>query len=249
MFRGGRVKRMSEKPAATVRAGFDSPRDRRGIPDQGPSIRAPPSAPRRTIAGVIPPSLLIEAYRRGVFPMGMPDGRGESVQWFSPDPRGVIPLESFHLPRRLARAMRAPGIDIRIDTVFPDVVRACAAREDEDGTWITAEIFDSYQALFDLGAAHSVEVWKAGALAGGLYGVAVGCAFFGESMFHHARDASKIALAALVEHLRARGFTLLDVQWVTPHLEQFGAVEISRAEYLKRLAAAVSGQCEFIEMS
>ena len=191
---------------------------------------------------MIPPSLLLEAYRRGVFPMGMPDG---SVQWFSPDPRGIIPLDSFHLPRRLARAMRAPGIDIRIDSAFADVVRACAAREDEDGTWITEEIFDSYQALFDLGAAHSVEVWKDGALAGGLYGVAVGCAFFGESMFHRERDASKIALAALVELLRARGFSLLDVQWVTPHLEQFGAVEISREEYLERLAAAVESDCHF----
>ena len=191
---------------------------------------------------MIPPSILLEAYRRGVFPMGMPDG---SVQWFSPDPRGIIPLDSFHLPRRLARAMRAPGIDIRIDSAFADVVRACAAREDEDGTWITEEIFDSYQALFDLGAAHSVEVWKDGALAGGLYGVAVGCAFFGESMFHRERDASKIALAALVERLRARGFSLLDVQWVTPHLEQFGAVEISREEYLERLAAAVESDCRF----
>ena len=191
---------------------------------------------------MIPPSILLEAYRRGVFPMGMPDG---SVQWFSPDPRGIIPLESFHLPRRLARAMRAPGVEIRVDTAFADVVRACAAREDEDGTWITEDIFDSYTALFDLGAAHSVEVWKDGALAGGLYGVSVGCAFFGESMFHHERDASKIALAALVERLRARGFTLLDVQWVTPHLEQFGAVEIPREDYLARLDLAVREECAF----
>lgn len=187
---------------------------------------------------MIPPSLLLEAYRRGVFPMGMPNG---SVQWFSPDPRGIIPLESFHLSRRLARAMRAPGVDIRVDTAFADVVRACAAREDEDGTWITRDIVDSYTALFDLGAAHSIEVWKDGVLAGGLYGVSVGCAFFGESMFHRERDASKIALAALVARLRARGFTLLDIQWVTPHLEQFGAVEIPREEYLGRLASAVDG--------
>jgi len=191
---------------------------------------------------VIPPSLLIEGYRRGLFPMGMPDG---TVQWFSPDPRGIIPLDTFHLPRRLARAMRAPGLEIRLDTAFADVVRACAAREDEDGTWITPDIVDSYAALHDLGVAHSVEVWKDGALAGGLYGVAVGCAFFGESMFHRERDASKIALAALVERLRARGFTLLDIQWVTPHLEQFGAVAISRDAYLARLAAAVGGGCQF----
>ncbi len=201
-----------------------------------------PRAPRRTIARVIPPSILIEAYRRGVFPMGMPDG---SIQWFSPDPRGIIPLDTFHLPRRLARAMRAPGIEVRIDTAFADVVRACAEREGDDGTWITDEIVDSYRALHDLGAAHSVEVWKDGQLAGGLYGVAVGCAFFGESMFHHARDASKIALAALVDHLRTRGFSLLDIQWVTPHLEQFGAIEIPREEYLERLAIALEADCPF----
>ena len=191
---------------------------------------------------MIPSSLLLEGYRRGVFPMGMPDG---SVQWFSPDPRGVIPLDTFHVPRRLARAARAPGLDIRIDTAFADVVRACAAREDGDGTWINDDIFNSYKSLFDLGHAHSVEVWKDGALSGGLYGVAAGGAFFGESMFHRSRDASKIALAALVDRLRARGFMLLDIQWVTPHLEQFGAIEIPRAEYVRELASAVSKECVF----
>jgi len=191
---------------------------------------------------VIPPSLLIEGYKRGLFPMGMPDG---SVQWFSPDPRGVIPLETFHMPRRLARAMRTVPHEIRIDSAFGDVVQACADRPDGDGTWINQEIFDSYAALHDLGVAHSVEVWQEGALAGGLYGVAVGCAFFGESMFHRATDASKLALAALVERMRARGFMLLDIQWVTPHLEQFGAIEIPRKEYLKRLAKAVEGECQF----
>ena len=191
---------------------------------------------------MIPPSLLLEGYRRGVFPMGMPD---DSVQWFSPDPRGIIPLDTFHVPRRLTRAARAPGLEVRVDTAFADVVRGCAARQDEDGTWINDDIFDSYTALFDLGHAHSVEVWKDDALAGGLYGVSVGGAFFGESMFHRARDASKIALAALVERLRARGFTLLDIQWVTPHLEQFGAIEIPRRQYLKRLEAAVAQPCGF----
>ncbi|HUF22655.1 MAG TPA: leucyl/phenylalanyl-tRNA--protein transferase [Vicinamibacterales bacterium] len=191
---------------------------------------------------MIPPSLLIEGYRRGLFPMGMPDG---SVQWFSPDPRGIIPLESFHVPRRLARAARTAPAEIRIDTAFVDVVRACAERPDGDGTWITDEILDSYESLYELGHAHSVEVWQDGALTGGLYGVAVGCAFFGESMFHRTTDASKFALMALVDRLRARGFTLLDIQWVTPHLEQFGAIEISRKEYLKRLAAAIDGECGF----
>ena len=192
---------------------------------------------------MIPPSLLLEGYRRGLFPMGMPDG---SVQWFSPDPRGIIPLDAFHTPRRLARAMRTSGADIRIDTAFVDVVQACAERLDGDGTWITDEILDSYESLFDLGHAHSLEVWKDGVLVGGLYGVAVGCAFFGESMFHRATDASKFALAALVDRLRARGFTLLDIQWVTPHLEQFGAIEIPRKEYLERLAPAVQGRCSFV---
>lgn len=192
---------------------------------------------------MIPPSLLLEGYRRGLFPMGMPDG---SVQWFSPDPRGIIPLETFHTPRRLARAARSAAHEIRIDTAFAGVVQACAARPDGDGTWINQEIFDSYVSLHGLGAAHSVEVWQDGALAGGLYGVAVGCAFFGESMFHRATDASKLALMALVDRLRAREFTLLDIQWVTPHLEQFGAIEIPRKDYLKRLARAVDGGCRFV---
>jgi len=191
---------------------------------------------------MIPPSLLVEGYRRGLFPMGMPDG---SVQWFSPDPRGIIPLDGFHVPRRLARAMRAADVEVRFDTAFVAVVQACAERPDGDGTWITGEILDSYETLHELGHAHSVEVWRGGALVGGLYGVAAGCAFFGESMFHRATDASKFALMALVERLRVRGFTLLDVQWVTPHLEQFGAIEIPRKEYLRRLAAAVEGECGF----
>ncbi len=174
--------------------------------------------------------------------MGMPD---DSVQWFSPDPRGIIPLDTFHVPRRLARAARAPGLEVRIDTAFADVVRGCAARADGDGTWINDDILHSYTALFDLGHAHSVEVWSGDVLAGGLYGVSVGGAFFGESMFHRTRDASKIALAALVERLRARGFTLLDIQWVTPHLAQFGAVEIPRKDYLKRLDAALQHACMF----
>jgi len=174
--------------------------------------------------------------------MGMPDG---TIQWFSPDPRGIIPLDSFHMPRRLARAARAIPHEIRVDSAFADVVQACAERPDGDGTWINQEIVDSYGALHDLGVAHSVEVWQEGALAGGLYGVSVGCAFFGESMFHRATDASKLALAALVDRLRTRGFALLDIQWVTPHLEQFGAMEISRKDYLKRLAKAVEGRCGF----
>jgi leucyl/phenylalanyl-tRNA--protein transferase len=170
---------------------------------------------------------------------------GGAIRWFSPDPRGVIPLESFHVPARLARVVRRGAFEIRIDTAFAAVIRACAEAErdrDDPGTWISAEIVDSYVALHDLGFAHSVEAWRAGRLAGGLYGVALGGAFFGESMFHRETDASKIALVALVDRLRACGYVLLDTQWVTPHLEQFGAVEIPRAEYLRRLHAALAVQ-------
>ena len=189
---------------------------------------------------MLPVDLLVSAYASGWFPMGV--GSGE-IRWFSPDPRGIIPLDTFHVPRRLARVQRAGRFRIEIDTVFADVVRACAHAErsgEDAGTWIDDEIFESYCALHDAGFAHSVEVWERDALAGGLYGVALGGAFFGESMFHRVTDASKIALVALVERLRARGFTLLDTQWTTEHLEQFGAVEIPRVRYLQMLSSALA---------
>jgi len=160
----------------------------------------------------------------------------DSIAWFSPDPRGIIPLEGFHLPHASRRAWRQKAFEIRIDHRFGDVIRACAKRED---TWINHEIVASYEQLHKLGHAHSVEAWNNGNLAGGLYGVAIGGAFFGESMFHRETNASKIALAALVEHLRAQKFALLDTQWLTPHLAQFGAVEISRNQYLRRLRSAI----------
>src|SRR6187402_2868 len=153
------------------------------------------------------------------------------IRWYSPDPRGVLPLNQVHIPRRLARVARQARFRIAIDTAFGDVIRACAAddRDREDaGTWIDDQIIESYTALHDLGLAHSVEAWNGDRLVGGLYGVALRGAFFGESMFHRETDASKVALVALVERLRMRGFTLLDTQWVTPHLEQFGAIEIPR---------------------
>jgi leucyl/phenylalanyl-tRNA--protein transferase len=186
---------------------------------------------------MIDPVLLIDAYRQGIFPMAMDDGE---MAWFSPDPRGILPLEAFHCSDRLARTLRSGRFEIRIDTAFGAVIRACAERTDEDGTWINAEIVESYEELARLGVAHSVEAWLDGMLAGGLYGVHLGGAFFGESMFHRAPNASKVALVALVERLRARGFVLLDTQWVTPHLEQFGAIEIPRAEYLKTLRRAAA---------
>jgi leucyl/phenylalanyl-tRNA--protein transferase len=188
---------------------------------------------------MIESSLLVNAYCAGVFPMAMEDGR---IAWFSPDPRGILPLESFHLPARTARRLRQGQLTVTDDREFEAVMRACAERPGE-GTWISDEILDSYVALHRLGVAHSIEIWRDGELVGGLYGVHLGAAFFGESMFHRVTDASKVALVALVDRLVARGFALLDIQWVTPHLAQFGAVEIPRKEYLRRLGLALECQC------
>jgi leucyl/phenylalanyl-tRNA---protein transferase len=163
---------------------------------------------------------------------------GGRIRWYSPNPRGIIPLDRFHVPSRLARVIRQGRFEIRADSAFRQVIEACAADRDE-GTWISDEIVESYCALHEAGRAHSIEAWSDGRLAGGLYGVALGGAFFGESMFHHVRDASKVALAALVDRLRSQGFALLDVQWVTPHLETFGAIEIPRRRYLMMLEEAL----------
>ncbi len=175
--------------------------------------------------------------------MALDDGE---IGWFSPDPRGILPLDTFHVPSRLARSLRRDPFEIRIDHDFAHVMRECAARDDEDGTWISEEIIECYVALHEAGHAHSVEAWRDGVLAGGLYGVHLGAAFFGESMFHRVTNASKAALVALVDRVRARGFTLLDTQWVTPHLMQFGAVEIPRDEYLVRLEAALRRPRTFV---
>jgi leucyl/phenylalanyl-tRNA--protein transferase len=185
---------------------------------------------------------LLSAYASGWFPMSIAPGE---IRWYSPDPRGIIPLDTFHAPRRLARTVRQERFELRFDTAFRDVIAACANREDADGNWIDNEILESYCALHELGFAHSVETWQDGGLAGGLYGVALKGAFFGESMFHRERDASKVALSALVEHLRARGFVLLDTQWVTDHLVQFGATEIPRRRYLRLLDQALSVDATF----
>lgn len=194
---------------------------------------------------MIPSSLLVSAYSSGWFPMAVDDGE---IRWYSPDPRGVIPLDSFHVPSRLARLMRGGKFRVEIDRRFEDVICACAGterKEEDAGTWISDEILVSYVELHRRGVAHSVETWQDDRLVGGLYGVALGGAFFGESMFHYVTDASKVALAALVERLRTRGFRLLDVQWVTPHLERFGAIEIPRADYLKQLEHALTVRTDF----
>jgi leucyl/phenylalanyl-tRNA--protein transferase len=191
---------------------------------------------------VLPVALLVRAYREGIFPMGIDGGE---IGWFSPDPRGILPLDAFRVPSRLARVVRQGAFEICVNRDFAAVMRACADDRD-DGTWISDEIFESYVALHRAGAAHSVECWQDGRLAGGLYGVHLGGAFFGESMFHRVTDASKVALVALVERMRARGFALLDIQWVTAHLKQFGAIEIPRTEYLARLKQALPKECEFL---
>jgi leucyl/phenylalanyl-tRNA--protein transferase len=195
---------------------------------------------------VIPSDLLLAAYASGWFPMADDEGQ---LSWYSPDPRGIIPLDAFHAASRLMRVVRRGAFRIAINTAFEEVIRACAGAErdaGDTGTWISEEIIESYIALHELGYAHSVEAWSGDRLVGGLYGVALGGAFFGESMFHRATDASKVALVALVDRLRSRGFALLDTQWVTAHLEQFAAMEIPRTEYLRMLDASLRIDASFV---
>ncbi len=165
------------------------------------------------------------------------------IAWFSPDPRAIIPIDTFHVPHGLKRTLKKGLFEVRVNTAFKAVMRACAQRKE---TWINEEILASYLEMHRLGYAHSVESWLEGRLVGGLYGMAIGGAFFGESMFHEVTDASKVALHALVMRLRERGFSLLDTQWLTGHLTTFGAVEIPRAEYQRRLAVCVNASCRFV---
>ena len=190
---------------------------------------------------MIDPEVLLQGYRLGLFPMAMEDGE---IEWFSPNPRAILPLKEFHVPHTLERIARKKIFEIRVNVSFAEVVRECAQRPE---TWINDEIIESYTRLHELGHAHCVEAWQNGRLAGGLYGVSIGGAFFGESMFHHVRDASKIALVALMERLRERRFTLLDTQWLTPHLQKFGAIEISRQQYLHLLSTAVNLPRRFLD--
>ncbi|MGB1024006.1 MAG: leucyl/phenylalanyl-tRNA--protein transferase [Paracoccaceae bacterium] len=190
----------------------------------------------------ITPQLLLQAYAAGIFPMS--EGRDDpNLFWVEPKRRGIIPLDGFHISRSLARRIRQNPFEIRINSDFAGVVAACA---DRDETWINAEITALYSALHEEGFAHSLELWQGRDLVGGVYGVALGAAFFGESMFSRARDASKIALAYLVARLNAGGFTLFDVQFTTPHLIRLGAIEISRIDYRKRLDTALEKQADFM---
>jgi leucyl/phenylalanyl-tRNA---protein transferase len=197
---------------------------------------------------IIPAATLLSAYSRGIFPMAE-EREDADVFWVDPERRGVFPLQTFKVPPRLARTMRASAYRMTVDTAFAQVMAACA--EPQAGrpkTWISPLIERSYANLHARGFAHSVEVWDGVELAGGLYGVSIGAAFFGESMFTRRRDASKMALVHLAARLKAGRFQLLDTQFVTEHLKQFGAVEISRRQYQKQLRAAVAATADFYEL-
>ena len=181
------------------------------------------------------PQLLLQAYAMGVFPMAESQ-QDEDVMWIEPKLRGVFPLDNFHISRSLAKAIQKADYQVTINQSFADVVDACAEREE---TWINGSIRQGYMDLHAVGHAHSLEVWRGGNLIGGVYGVTLGAAFFGESMFSRATNASKIALAYLVTHLRKSGFTLFDTQFLTPHLASLGAIEISQEDYLAQLQTAV----------
>ncbi len=191
------------------------------------------------------PDLLLRAYAIGIFPMA--ESRVDpELHWIDPDMRGILPLDSFHMPRKLRAKMRRGVFDVRCNSAFQEVIRGCAEpAANRPDTWINPVIEQLYNDLFEMGFAHSVECWQDGELVGGLYGVSLGAAFFGESMFSRATDASKIALAQLVLRLRKGGFQLLDTQFTTPHLSRFGVFEIPREDYRRLLAKAVSGQAEF----
>jgi len=195
--------------------------------------------------GRLTPEWLLDAYAHGIFPWPIFDGTDVMV-WWSPDPRAIFELDGFHISRRLARTCRSQRFQVTCNQDFAGVLRGCATAGDRTGnTWLTPKMIDAYCQLHALGHAHSVEVWHEGELAGGTYGLAIGGLFAGESMFHLVRDASKVALAHLVHHLRTKGFCLFDIQQRTDHTGRLGAVEIPRGEYLRRLAAALTVPAQF----
>jgi leucyl/phenylalanyl-tRNA--protein transferase len=210
--------------------------------------------PAMAVPKELHPRVLLAAYASGAFPMPDPEDETQLL-WFSPDPRGIMPLGArFHVPRRLAQTIRRGSFACTIDRDFGGVMHACGRRE--EGTWISQDFLTAYGRLHELGFAHSVEAWPvddaglpivdvASGPAGGAYGVALGGAFFAESMFHSQTDAGKVALVHLVEHLRGRGFLLCDVQWLTPNLTRFGAFEVSRPEYMELLMEAIAARARF----
>ena len=187
------------------------------------------------------PILVINAYAQGIFPMADHSGK---IRWFAPDPRAILEYENLYVSRSLRATLGKQVYQVSIDTAFESVMRHCAERED---TWINKSFISTYTQLYHVGLAHSVEAWKDGELVGGLYGVSLGGAFMGESMFSRATDASKVCLVALVEHLKARGFVLHDVQYWTPHLATLGVTEITRKQYERRLRAALRLECSWVE--
>ncbi len=200
-----------------------------------------PLAPANSIS----PDLLLRAYATGVFPMAESADDPE-VFWVRPELRGIIPLDGFHVPKSLTKTLRQDRFDIRFDTDFPGVIDGCAeAREGRPSTWINQPIREAYSELFARGHCHTVEAWREDRLVGGLYGVTLGRAFFGESMFSRERDASKVCLVHLVRRLRERGFALLDTQFTTEHLKRFGAIDVTRGKYERMLEEALQGTARF----
>jgi leucyl/phenylalanyl-tRNA--protein transferase len=202
-------------------------------------------ASRDDILLEITPQVLLKAYAVGIFPMAE-SAEDPGLFWIEPEERGILPLDTFHLPRRLRRTVASGRFEVRVDHDFDAVISACAeSTVGRPKTWINARIRKLYGELFEMGAAHTIEAWRDGKLVGGLYGVELGGAFFGESMFSRERDASKVALVHLVARLRAGGFKLLDAQFTTDHLRQFGAMDVSREEYQLLLEEALSAEADF----
>jgi leucyl/phenylalanyl-tRNA---protein transferase len=191
------------------------------------------------------PEIVLSAYTHGAFPMTDPDG---VTRWYTADPRGVLPLEAFHVPRTLRQLVKQKRFDVRVDHDFEATMRGCmtAKRPETDSSWISDDLVRVYGELHRMGFAHSVEAWQDGELVGGLYGVAIGGAFFGESMFHRASNASKVCLVHLVRRLVERDYALLDTQMVTHHMRQFGTTEIPADDYMRRLHAALQRDCRFV---
>ncbi len=195
----------------------------------------------------ITPEMLLQAYAIGVFPMAESQDNPE-LYWFDPDPRTIIPLDNFHISRRLERTLRQKKFHVTFDTAFTEVMKKCAEpAPDREETWINDDILKLYSQLHHYGYAHSVETWQNGKLVGGVYGVSLGALFAGESMFSRVTDASKVALASLLKHLHAKDFKLFDVQYTTSHLKSFGATEISRDEYKHRLSQAIELERNFLD--
>lgn len=198
------------------------------------------------VGGSLAPDWMLEAYRRGIFPMPIKVNRRRLVAWLSPDPRGILEFGSLRVSRRLRRRLNRGEFQFSFDQAFSRVVEACAApRGGDDDCWLTLAMQNAYITLHDLGYAHSVEVWQDGWLVGGVFGVSIGGLFAGESMFHRTTDASKAALAVLTPHLEARGYVLFDVQWTNDHTQRLGAIDLPRAVYLERVAEAVKRRVTF----